>query len=462
MLRGYLRKMKKRENREFSSFRDPAGYIYYEDNLVYRKINKCYFKQYDYLMNSGLYDELVSSGLLISHKEVKRNKDYIVICVEKIPFISYPYEWCFEELKDAGMLTLKIQEICLKYDMVLKDASGYNIQFYKGKPIFIDTLSFDFYVDGSAWGAYGQFCRHFMAPLLLMRYVDENLNCLLKNYIDGIPLDVASNVLKGRGGLVSLEHIRLHSRSINKNSSGNNIKSVYMSKNSVVNMVLMMERQISKLRRKYCNSEWDKYYDNTNYDEIADRCKVNCVRDYVKYINISNSDVIWDLGSNDGKYSRVVSDIGGYVISFDIDVNAVNRSYNLVRENNEKNILPLLLDLTNPSPSIGVDLCERKSFNDRAPVKCVIALALIHHISISNNVPFDKVASWFSKLGEYLIIEFVPKDDSQVEKLLKTRNDIFDDYDINNFEECFGKYYKIVKKRDVKNSKRVIYLMKVV
>ena len=206
-----------KRNKEHASFRDPSGYVYYENDNVYRKIDKSYFEQYNYLMTSGLYNELVDKNLLIKHKEVEVTDEYIIITPEKVPFISYPYEWCYEEIKDAALITLKIQEIALKYNMTLKDASAYNVQFYKGKAIFIDTLSFDFYKEGEPWGAYGQFCRHFMSPLLLMANVDENLNCLLKNYIDGIPVELANNILKGRGGLTAWQHIKLHSKSINKN-----------------------------------------------------------------------------------------------------------------------------------------------------------------------------------------------------------------------------------------------------
>lgn len=448
------------ENKEVSSFRDPAGYIYYENNKIYRRINKCYFKQYDYLMKSGLYDELTDKGYLVKHKKVKKTKDYIVIEVEKIPFISYPYEWCFEELKDAAILTLKIQKIALKYDMILKDASGYNVNFLRGKAIFIDTLSFDFYEEGSPWGAYGQFCRHFMAPLLLMRYVDEGCNSLLKNYIDGIPIPLANNILKGRGGFASRQHIKWHSKAILRNNDSSlEGKKVNISKTSIINMVDMMIRQINKLGRKNVITEWDKYYDNTNYSDNADKCKIKLVNNYLKSIKFGSDDIIWDLGANDGKYSRISASISN-VISFDIDINVVNRNYTLVKNNNEANILPLVLDLTNPSPAIGFGCMERKSLNNRSPVKCVMALALIHHISISNNVPFIQVAEWFSKLGEYLIIEFVPKNDSQVEKLLKTRDDIFDWYDEDNFEKCFSKYFEIVKKNNIQDSMRVIYLMR--
>ena len=450
--------MKKR-NKEHASFRDPSGYIYYENNNVYRRIDKSYFEQYNYLMTSGLYEELVDKKLLIKHKEVEITDEYIIITPEKVPFISYPYEWCYEEIKDAALITLKIQEIALKYNMTLKDASAYNVQFYKGKATFIDTLSFDFYKEGEPWGAYGQFCRHFMSPLLLMAYVDENLNCLLKNYIDGIPVELANNILKGRGGLTAWQHIKLHSKSINKNNNVTEVKKMNISKISIINIISMLERQINSIKRIKKDTEWDKYYDNTNYDDIAEKSKINHVEKYLKEINLKDNDVIWDFGANDGKYSRIAAKNKGYVISYDIDYNAVNRNYNQVKKQKEENILPLLLDLTNPAPSIGFAENERKGLTARSPVKCTMLLALIHHICISNNVPFDSLSNWLSKISKYIIIEFVPKEDSQVEKLLKTRKDIFDKYDENNFEKEFKKYFNIIKKDKIEDSHRTIYLM---
>lgn len=446
--------------KEISSFRDPAGYVYYDNGKVYRKINKCYFKKYDYFMKSGLYDQLISCGYLVCHKEVERNKDYIIIEVQKIPFISYPYEWCFEQLKDAAILTLRIQKIALKYNMTLKDASGYNIQFLHGRVIFIDTLSFDFYEEGSPWGGYGQFCRHFMGPLLLMRYVDEGTNCLLKNYVDGIPIFLVDNILKGRGGFTSRQHIRWHNKAIASNNDNTlNVRKVKISKNSINNMVDMMIRQIDKLKRKSVVTEWDNYYDNTNYSDISDDCKVKLVREYLGEVKFDDDNILWDLGANDGKYSRIAADFCDNVISFDIDTNVVDRNYRMVVLNKEDKILPLLLDLTNPSPAIGFGCSERYSIVDRAGVKCIMALALIHHIAISNNVPFDMIAEFFSKLGQYLIIEFVPKDDSQVLKLLRTRNDIFDTYDKKHFEDSFSRYFKIIKNKNIRGSKRILYLM---
>ena len=448
-------------NREESSFRDPAGYIYYRNNRVYRKIFKCYFKQYDYLMNSGLYKELINRNLLIPHKEIKRVDEYIIIEVEKIPFISYPYEWGFEQFKDASLLTLEINKLALEYGMILKDASGFNVQFFKGKPIFIDTLSFDFYEEGMPWGAYGQFIRHFMGPILLMKYVDERLNCLLKNYIDGIPVDLAASLLKGRGGFPAKQHIKWHSKAIkNYNDTKENVKILKMSKTSLVQMVDMMIRQITNLNRKVVESEWGDYYNNTNYDDKAFKHKLKLVSDYIDNIKFKRDDILFDIGANDGKFSRIVAKKNINVISYDFDINCINHSYNMIKESKEENILPLFLDVTNPTPDIGFGLVERKSINSRGNVRCVMALALIQHIAISNNVYFDDIGKWFSKLGNYLIIEFVPKDDSKVEKLLRTRKDIFDWYNINTFEECMCKYFKIIKKDNIKSSKRVIYLMR--
>lgn len=453
--------MKKKLNKDFSSFRDPAGYIYYENNRVYRKINDCYFKEYNHFVNSGLYEELKVSEYLIPHKEFINNKKEIILEVDKVPFISYPYEWCFDELKDAALLTLNICKKSLEHGMILKDASSYNVQFYKGKPIFIDTLSFDFYEEGSPWGAYGQFCRHFIVPLILMSHVDENLNSLLKNYIDGIPVDIANNILKGRGGFTAKQHIKWHCKSISKyNDSDKEIKKVFVSKKSLINMIDMMIRQITKLNTKHKDTEWGTYYDNTNYTDLADKNKIKLVEKYLNKINLECDDVIFDIGANDGKYSRLVANMEANVIAFDIDINAVSHNYKTIKQNNEKNILPLILDCTNPSPDLGFALEERLGITKRGNRKCVMALAFIHHMAISNNVSFDMLANWFSKLGEYLIIEFVPKNDSQVQKLLKTRKDIFNNYTESNFENIFNNYYEILEKNKISDSTRTIYLLR--
>jgi len=208
------------------SFRDPSGFLFYLNGQIYRQINTEYQQEYELLMHSGLYDELCSQKMLVPHEEVSQDlalndKAYKVIQPHQLPFISYPYEWSFSQLKDAALLTLSIQQMSLKKDMVLKDASAYNIQFFQCRPVFIDTLSFERYDEGTPWCAYRQFCQHFLAPLALMSRTHIGLNQLLRLYIDGIPLDIASSLLPLSSKLnFSLGlHIHLHAKSQKKHAN---------------------------------------------------------------------------------------------------------------------------------------------------------------------------------------------------------------------------------------------------
>ena len=175
-----------------SSFRDPSGFLFVEDGSLYRQVNQVYRENYDHLIESGLYDALVSKGLLIPHKEASsdlaRTDDaYKVLKPQPVPFISYPYEWCFSQLKDAALLTLQVQKTAIDFGATLKDASAYNVQFVGPKPVLIDTLSFEKYTEGQAWVPYRQFCQHFLAPLALMSCTDVRLSQLSRTYIDGVP-----------------------------------------------------------------------------------------------------------------------------------------------------------------------------------------------------------------------------------------------------------------------------------
>lgn len=445
--------------KEFSSFRDPSGFVFTENGILYRQINACYNKQFNKLIESGLYNELTSNNLLIKHTYTKplESGDSIIIQPEIVPFISYPYEWSFNQLKDAALTTLKIHKCALSYGMVLKDANAYNIQFINGHPLLIDTLSFDFYNDGSPWIAYGQFCRHFLTPLLLMTEVDLRLSQLMRIYIDGIPIDLASKLLKYKVGFNILQHIHMHALSIKKHSQDgktDNRKSIKISKFNHLALIDNLINTIEKTHIKEVETEWADYYNNTNYSQLAFIHKEEIVSNYIKQMNIKK---IWDLGANDGRFSRIALNCGvESVIAFDIDPMAVDMNYRIVKKNNE-NILPLILDLTNPSPGIGFANKERKQINSRQIPDCILALALIHHLAISSNLPFENIAQWFSEMTENLIIEFVPKEDSQVKLLLATRDDIFINYNQTSFEFEFSSYFNLIKSDKVTDSNRVIY-----
>lgn len=449
-----------------SSFRDPSGFLFRRNGILYRQINKIYKENYNHLISSGLYKTLVDDKLLIPHEEIdssgaEPDKVYKIIKPEQIPFISYPYEWCFSQLKDAAIATLEIQKKALDFGMSLKDCSTYNIQFYNGKPLLIDTLSFEKYKEGKPWVAYRQFCQHFLAPLSLMSYRDIRLNQLLRIYIDGVPLDLASSLLPfgTRFKFSLLSHVHLHSKGQKHFSNKTVNTSTYkFSLFSFLSLINSLESATRKLKWNAEGTEWADYYNDTNYSSDAFQQKKQIVDDFLGNIHPKN---VWDIGANDGTFSRVASNKGIQTFSFDIDPAAVEKNYLDCVRRNEKYILPMVLDLTNPSPSIGWKNKERMSLIERGPAHTILALALIHHLAISNNLPFDKIADFLNKIcGDSLIIEFIPKSDSKVERLLSTREDIFSDYTQQKFENNFKKYFKILKSVKIKKSERILYLMK--
>ena len=452
-------------NKNAGSFRDPSGFVFSENGKIYRQVNKSYQKEYDKLMSSGLYKELTKKGLLVKHKEINYpaagKEAYKVIQPEKINFISYPYEWSFSQLKDAALLTLKIQKIATKRGMSLKDASAYNIQFRGSKPIFIDTLSFEIADKPKPWVAYKQYCQHFLAPLSIMAHTNIELSKLLRTNIDGIPLDLASRLLPKRTrinfGLVT--HIHMHARSQKRHASSakSNVKTRTISNNALQGIINNLISTTRKLNWKQDKTEWGEYYTFTNYNDKSFKTKKKIIE---QFIDKTKPKSVWDLGANNGLFSRIASGKGIATIAFDIDPIAVEANYIKTKEDNDENITPILMDLTNPSPALGWAHTERESMQQRSPADMVFSLALIHHLAISNNLPLQTIADYFAGLGKYLVMEFVPKGDSQVDILLSTREDIFPNYTEEGFEKAFKTRYAVVQKEKIKGSKRTLYLLR--
>ncbi len=448
-----------------ASFRDPCGFLFRYDGKLYRQINKIYAEDYRLLNESGLYDRLVEKGLLIPHTEAnaelaQTSQAHCIIQPEVVPFISYPYEWSFSQLKDAALTTLRIQKIALKKGMILKDASAYNIQFHKGKPVLIDTLSFTAYKEGQPWVAYRQFCQHFLAPLALMALRDVRLGSLMRTGVDGIALDLAAKLLPMRTKLNPglLMHLHAHSASQKKHEDkGKSARETKVSKQSLTGIIDSLRSSVRKLEWKPRGTEWGEYYSDTNYSDESLALKRTLVKDLLGRTDARSA---WDLGANNGFFSRVASEQDIPTIAFDIDPVAVEMNWREVKEKGEDSILPLLMDLTNPSPNLGWDHAERTSFLGRGPADVVFALALIHHLSISNNVPLSLLANFFAKAGQWLIIEFVPKSDSQVKRLLATREDVFPDYTKDGFESAFGQVFEIIAAESIEGSERTLYLLK--
>jgi hypothetical protein len=345
--------------------------------------------------------------------------------------------------------------------MTLKDASATNIQFRDSRPILIDSLSFEGYQEGQPWVPYRQFCQHFLAPLALMSTRDIRLNQLLRVYIDGIPLNLASRLLPGRTRLNVglLTHIHLHAGA-QKRFAGQAVHTQRgrgVSKISLLGLIDHLERTVRSLAWKPEGTDWGHYYDETNYSQAAADHKRDLVTQFIAKISAKT---LWDLGANTGLYSRLANHKEIFTVASDYDPAVVELNYLQSRRDKDENLLPIVIDLTNPSASSGWANAERQSLTERGPADAVMALALIHHLAIANNVPLSQIADYFQGLGEWLIIEFVPKSDSQVQRLLAARKDIFDTYHLQGFRDAFAERYEIVAEEAIRESERTLFLMK--
>ncbi|MFL6244707.1 MAG: SAM-dependent methyltransferase [Thermoanaerobaculia bacterium] len=442
--------------------------MFKRDGKLFRQVNPSYSAHYDLLMRSGLYEALVRAGSLISHEEVQAEMPagaYRILEPQTIPYVSYPYEWCFSQLKDAALLTLDIQLRSLSFGMVLKDASAYNVQFIGTRPVFIDTLSFETYQEGVPWVAYRQFCQHFLGPLALMAYRDVRLRQLLSRFIDGVPLDLVAELLprrtRVRYGLFA--HIHLHSRIQQRHrddaGAGAPLTIPRLSKNRLIALMESLRATVQQCRLPERRTEWSDYYDHTNYPDEAMAAKEALVRRFVDE-TASPAGLTHDIGANTGRFSHLIAGPDRYVVSHDIDESAVERNYTDSKLRGTNAVLPLVLDLTNPSPAIGWALEERSSALERISGGTVVALALVHHLAISNNVPLPQLAALFARLAHTLIIEFVPKEDSQARRLLATRADIFPDYTLPAFEQAFSAFFDITHREPVPGTARTLFAMR--
>ncbi|MCX7017045.1 MAG: class I SAM-dependent methyltransferase [Candidatus Sumerlaeota bacterium] len=447
------------------SFRDPSGFVFAQDGELFRQVNQSYRAHYARLMDSGLCEELNRAGLLIPHEEVEGDvsaspEAYRILRPQLIPFVSYPYEWCFGQLRDAALATLDIQRRALDHGMTLKDASAYNVQFQNGRPVFIDTLSFETYQPGAPWVAYRQFCQHFLAPLALMRHTDARLGQLFRIFLDGVPLDLASRLLPWKTRLHPwlLLHLHLHARSQRHfaNRKAEAAPRRPMSLRGMRGLIDNLASTIRGLRWEPKGTEWADYYEATNYAADAMAHKQRIVE---RWIDRIDPPTIWDLGANTGVFSRLAAKPGREVVAFDIDPAAVERNYQQCVRDGQRNILPLVLDLTNPSPGIGWSNEERAPLAERGPADLTLALALVHHLAISHNLPFGHIADGLSRMGRRLIVEFVAKEDSQAQRLMAGRDYTFPNYTRQAFEAHFRERFHIRDIAPIPGTQRILYFM---
>lgn len=453
--------------REAGSFRDPSGTVMVAGDHVYRTVMPFAATDYETTRRSGVLADLVTLGLVIDERPVDRDvlgpvgemASYVVEH-PKLPFISYPYEWCFHALKDAALLHLDVHLRCLERGITLSDASAFNIQFRGPTPVFIDTLSFRPYRHGEIWTGHRQFCDQFLNPLLLRSLLGIPHNAWYRGSMEGIPVEHLANVLpfKSKFSWNVTKHVLLQAwfeKLSTKDRPAGAIKEIVLPLAAFRSMLSGLKDWISTLQPKGGDKTvWRDYAEVNSYSGEEARRKADFVRQFAA---ATRPGLLWDLGCNTGEYSKAALQAGAQLsIGFDFDAGALERAY--LRAKAEKlNLLPLHLDATNPSPSQGWAQKERKGMLERAPADAVLALAFVHHLAVAKNVPLDYVVGWLVGLARTGVIEFVQKEDPMVRELLRLRADIFAGYSEQSFERSLRAAARIRKVEQVSATGRKLY-----
>ena len=460
---------------EPGSFRDRDSRVVVAPDAVYRALSGTGTEDWQALKASPLFEQLSTEGTLIGTEEVGADAlagvaaeilpegTETVLRHERIPFVSYPYEWTFSMLRDAALLTLDLQIAAFGQELTLKDATPYNVQFRGSEPVFIDVGSFERLREGDPWIGYRQFCMLFLYPLLLQSYKDVPFQPWLRGSIDGITPSEARPLFtfrdRFRRGVLS--NVVLHARMERKyeDAEGGEVKEQAKAKNKPQRtkaLVQTMRSTVSKLSWKAGDTAWTNYRaDNTYSDADAER-KAAFVREAAASVKPA---LTWDIGCNDGAYSRIAAESSDYVVAFDYDHATVDALYRSLRTDGETRILPLVANLADPSPGLGWRGLERRTLEDRGTPDLVLALALVHHVSITANVPLAELLDYLHELGSTLVIEFPKREDPMVRRLLSGKREGSNaDYQHETFERLLHDRFDVERSETLPSYVRVLYL----
>jgi len=453
---------------ETGSFRDRRGRVYNVDGRIYRSVMPMAAEDFEFVRATGLIDELVNDQMLVAESAVDRavlnghgDDASLVLEHPRLSYISYPYEWSFSALKAAALLHLDVQLRALRKNVSLTDASAYNVQFDGPNPIFIDSLSFRRYQDGEFWDGHRQFCEQFVNPLLLRSVVGVPHNAWFRGSLEGITATELSQVLPWQSRLSwnTLTNVFMQAQLQRSASSSRNalktVRTKTLPKLGFEQMLRGLRRWIvGMVPKSDGKSEWRDYTFDNSYTDGEVSKKRQFVADFVA---AAKPGLIFDLGCNTGDYSALALKSGAQVgVGFDLDHGALDYAYDRARRES-LNFLPLHLDAANPSPEQGWLQAERQGVARRASGHAVLALALVHHLVIARNIPLDGVLDWITGIAPRGVIEFVPKADPMVQRLLQLRQDLFDDYGQENFESLLAASGHIVKSQAVSSSGRTLY-----
>jgi hypothetical protein len=448
-----------------TSFRDPESGVTARENDVLRYFRGRAIDDFVFLRDAGLFHELAEREMILplapydgDFEPSVAPSGSVVVRQPRLPFISYPYEWPFAMLRSAGLLYLDLLTLSLDRGAMLKDATPYNVQFAGTKPRFIDLGSFERYREGRPWAGYAQFCSLFLNPLILEAYVGIPFQPWLRSSLDGVSAAALSRVLPTRAKLRPTIFTNVLAQAFLGGRLGSATPkelgvSPVIPKKAVLRHVAGLREFLAALRPKRRRSEWSKYEEIKSYTSVARAKKAAFIEEALSRVRPTT---VWDLGCNLGEYSILASKYAAVVIAMDSDPMVVDALYESA-DTSGLGIVPLVMDLTNPSPDQGWDQRERGGLAARGPADLTLVLALAHHLRLHGNIPTGHFVRWLKRVSKNCVVEFIPKSDPAAERLLAWRDDVYDDYDEAQFESELAASFAIEEKCRLPDSKRVLY-----
>jgi ribosomal protein L11 methylase PrmA len=461
---------------ESGSFRDRDSRVLIAGDAVYRVLSERGDEDWRALADSPLLERLIADGSLIgttetdsdalgsAAEEALAGDVAAVLRHDRIPFVSYPYEWTFGMLREAALLQLDLELAALEEGMTMKDATPYNVQFRGAVPVFIDVGSFERLREGEAWTGYRQFCMLFLYPLLLQAYRDLPFGPWMRGSIDGITPTEAAHIFSFRDRFRKgiLTHVALHARLERRyeNRLGaevrEDLKKANFKPELIKANVRRLHKLISGLHWKAGDTAWTGYREDNTYSDADAEVKGKFVREAAA----RGPGLVWDMGCNDGAYSRIAAEHAEHVVAFDYDHATVEALYRSLKEEGNDRILPLVGNLADPSPGLGWRGLERRPLADRGTPDLVLALALIHHVSITANVPIAEFCDWLATLGAEVVIEFPKREDPMVQRLLSGKREGSNaDYELEIFERELNRRFTVKRSEPLPSGMRVLYLV---
>jgi ribosomal protein L11 methylase PrmA len=439
------------------SFRDPGNRVYEAPDAVYRALSADAADDWRALAATPLATDV----RLVATEEVEPAPEgwAALLRHERIPFVSYPYEWPFSRLKASALLQLDLLLDALSQDLTLKDGTPYNTQWDGARPVFIDVGSFERYREGTVWEGYRQFCQLHLFPLMLTAWKGVPYAPWLRGALDGITPAELRGLLSFRDRFRrgATTHVFLHARlerqyAAKAGEVKGELKRAGFRKELVVANARKLRGLVERLEWQGASAAWGEYTSTWTYDEADAARKAEFVRSAVAAVVPR---LVWDLGCNDGTYSKLAADAGAYVVATDSDHHVVDR---LARENRER-ILPLVVDLADPSPGLGWRGAERRDLPSRGRPDLSLALALVHHLAITRNVPLAELVDWLASLGGALVVEFVDPEDEMARRLFAAKREgLHGDYTRTVFERLLGERFDVERSEELAGGRRVLYL----